>query len=107
MSQPRVELLYFDGCPNQEAARALVERIATELAIEADMDLVEIANANAAVQLRFLGSPTVRVDGLDVEPGAEERPDFSLACRVYRTDEGLAGQPDPAWIRDALTRSQK
>lgn len=53
------------------------------------------------MRLRFLGSPTVRVEGRDVEPGAEVRTDFALSCRVFRTEGGAAGQPNPRWIREA------
>ncbi len=103
MTRPRVAILYFDGCPNHEPARALVERVAAELQLEPTIDLVAVADADAAAELRFLGSPTVRVDGRDVEPDASERDEFVLSCRVYRTERGLGGQPDEAWIRDALT----
>lgn len=103
MRRPRVEILYFDGCPNHEPARALVERVAAELHLDPSIDLVEVVDPNAATELRFLGSPTIRVDGRDVEPGAEQRHEFSLSCRVYRSDRGLAGQPEEAWIREALT----
>jgi hypothetical protein len=51
---------------------------------------------------RFLGSPTLRIDGRDVEPGAEERTDFGLKCRLYRTPEGFAGTPPDAWVLEAL-----
>ena len=51
---------------------------------------------------RFLGSPTIRVNGRDIEPGADARSEFTLACRVYRTDSGFSGQPDDRWLRDAL-----
>jgi hypothetical protein len=103
VTRPRVEILYFDGCPNHEPARALVERVAAQLQLEPSIDLVEVVDPDAAVALRFLGSPTIRVDGRDVEPGVEERREFVLSCRVYRTERGLAGQPDEAWIREALT----
>jgi hypothetical protein len=99
----RVEILYFDGCPNHEPARALVERVAAELRVEPAIELVEVVGPDAAADLRFLGSPTVRIDGRDVEPGAEERNEFVLSCRVYHTERGLAGQPDEEWIRDALS----
>ena len=55
-----------------------------------------------AQKLRFLGSPTVRIAGQDVEPGAAARTDFALSCRLYRTDAGLQGQPDERWVRAAL-----
>lgn len=107
MTRPRVEILYFDGCPNHEPARALVERVAAEIQVDPAIDLVEVDDPDAAAELRFLGSPTIRVDGRDVEPGADERQEFVLACRMYRTERGLAGRPDAAWIREALTAAAR
>ena len=105
--RPRVEVLYFEGCPNHEPARVHVERLARQLGIEPEIELVEVADADAAVALRFLGSPTVRVDGVDVEPGAEQRRDFGLSCRIYRSERGFSEQPDEDWVREALTEAVK
>ncbi len=105
MSRPRIEILYFEGCPNHEPTRTLVERVAADLQIEAEIDLVEVPDADAASELRFLGSPTVRVNGRDVEPRATERDSFVFSCRVYRRDGGLSGQPDAGWVRDALAEA--
>ncbi len=105
MRRPRVEILYFESCPNHEPARALVERLAAQLRIEPEIQLVKVADREAAIELRFLGSPTVRVDGVDVEPGAEERRDFALACRIYRSEGGVAEQPQESWVREALTEA--
>ena len=99
---PHVEILYFQGCPNHEPARELVEQVARNLRLHPSIELVEVLDAEAATRLRFLGSPTVRVEGRDVEPGAEARTDFALSCRVYRGEHGASGQPDERWIRDAL-----
>ena len=99
MRRPRVEILYLAGCPNHEPALALVERVAAELGVEPEIELVEVPDAESAAHHRFLGSPTVRVDGRDVEPGAEERRDFAFSCRVYR---GVAEQPHESWVHDAL-----
>jgi hypothetical protein len=88
LSQMLVEILYFDGCPNYRAVR----------------DLVELPDVETAQRLRFLGSPSVRVDGRDVEPGADDRDEFMLACRVYMLPSGLSGQPDERWLRSALSR---
>jgi hypothetical protein len=107
MRRPRVEILYFNGCPNHEPARALVERLASQLRLEPEIRLVEVADPDAALELRFLGSPTVRVDGRDVEPGAEARRDFSLSCRIYRSERGVAEQPEERWIRKALSEAVK
>jgi hypothetical protein len=103
MRRPQVEILYFDGCPNHRPAQQLVEQVAAELGLQPQIELVEVANVEAAARLRFLGSPSVRVNGRDVEPGADERSDFALSCRVYRHGHGFAGRPDPEWIRAALS----
>jgi len=100
-SGPPVEVLYFDGCPNHGPAVALVERVAAELGLSPEIQLVKVPDADTAAQLRFLGSPTVRVGGRDVEPGAEERTDFVLSCRVFRSESGFGGEPDAEWVREA------
>src|SRR5919198_1336109 len=102
--RPLVEILHFDGCPNHEGARELVERVSRDLGVEPELRLVNVADEAAARQLRFLGSPTIRVAGEDVDPHVGERDEYVLSCRIYRTESGLAGQPDEGWVRDALER---
>lgn len=97
--RPLVELLYFDGCPNHASAQALVERVSTDVGLGVELRLLNILDPDAAVRERFLGSPSIRVDGRDVEPGAEARTDYALSCRVYRTE---TGQLEERWLRDAL-----
>jgi hypothetical protein len=106
MVEPVVELLYFEGCPNHHGARELVERVAAEVGVTPDVRLVEVPTPEAAEQMRFLGSPTIRVNGRDVEPAADERDQFRLACRVYGADDGgFSGQPAEAWVRAALVEA--
>ncbi|HET8893587.1 MAG TPA: hypothetical protein VFM96_05780 [Gaiellaceae bacterium] len=101
---PLVEIFYFNGCPNHHPAVALVERVSRELGIEPNVQLVNVLDQEAAQRLRFLGSPTIRVGGVDVDPQTEERDDYALSCRIFRTEFGYSGQPDEAWVRDALLR---
>ncbi len=103
---PLVEILYFDGCPNHEPALSLVERISRELGIEPRVELVNVSDQEASRRLRFLGSPTIRVAGVDVDPETEERSDYALACRIFRTEAGIVGQPDERWVRAALIRAR-
>lgn len=105
MSAPRIEILTFVGCPNRVAATELVDRILGETGIAASVEMVDVPDPETAATLSFLGSPTIRVDGEDVEPGAAERRQFVLACRVYKTEAGLQGQPDARWLVDALERA--
>jgi hypothetical protein len=99
---PVVEILFFEGCPNHDNARELVERVSRELGVHPDVRLLKIETSEDARRFRFLGSPTIRVNGRDVEPGADDRQDFAQSCRVYRTGSGFGGQPDESWVRDAL-----
>ena len=101
-----VELLYFDGCPNYEALVPHLERLLRSLQVPANLELRRIRDETAARRERFLGSPTVRVGGRDVEPGAEQRSDFGLKCRLYRLPTGLHGAPLDQWVLDALARAR-
>jgi len=61
----------------------------------------EVATDVAAAQESFVGSPTIRIDGVDVQPPGEEP--VGLTCRIYhRRDGRISPTPDPADIRDAL-----
>lgn len=103
----KVQVLYFDGCPNYEALLPhLRELLDTNGAEAAAIELVRVADEETAAQERFLGSPTVRIDGRDVEPGAGERTDFGLECRLFATAEGLRGVPDDDWVLAALERAR-
>lgn len=99
---PRIDILTFDGCPNAEPARALVARVLEDAGVRADVRESVVESPDEAHRLRFLGSPTIRVNGRDVEPSADRRSDYVLACRLYRTPAGAGGLPDESWLRDAL-----
>ena len=101
--QPTVEILTFQGCPNAAATRELVARAVADVCIDARIVDVNVPDVAAAEGLRFLGSPTIRVNGNDIEPGADERTAYVFACRIYRTSSGMTGVPDETWLRDALT----
>jgi glutaredoxin len=97
-----VEILSFVGCPHREPAIELVEQVARELQLEPDVRVVDVEDHHIAERLQFLGSPTIRVQGRDIEPGADDRREYALTCRLYRTEQGACALPDPRWLRDAL-----
>src|SRR5919201_910522 len=103
--RPVIEVLHAKDCPNHPAALALVERVRAELGIDAELRTTLIVDQAAADQARFPGSPTVRVDGRDVEPGSEPPAEYTTACRLYRLEHRLAGQPHERWVREALLRA--
>jgi hypothetical protein len=103
--RPVIEVLYVQDCPHYQATLALVERIRGELGMEAELRSTLIVDQAAADQARFAGSPTVRVDGRDVEPGSEPATEYVLGCRLYRLEHRFAGQPEERWVREALLRA--
>ena len=106
LHRPLVEVLAFPGCPNRAAAIALAERVCAELAGNAEIQVRDICDQQAADQARSLGSPTIRVDGRDVEPGAEQCVEYLHTCRLYQGEHSLRGLPEEAWLRQALQDAQ-
>ena len=102
---PVVEVLYVEHCPNFPVALALVERVAADLAVEADVQTTMISDQAAAERTRFVGSPTVRVDGRDVDPEGELAAEYTLDCRLYWHEHRLAGYPQERLVRDAWLRA--
>ena len=102
MTHPTVELLYFDGCPSHDALEPRLRELVRDQWPHATVQLRRVESDHDAQRLRFLGSPTVRVDGYDIEPGADTREDYGLKCRLYRADGALAGVPPDDWILAAL-----
>jgi hypothetical protein len=96
----RVEILYVEGCPNHGPTVELVRQSIEACGVSARLEEVEVRDDAQARRLRFLGSPTVRVDGVDVEPDADIRRDFAIGCRVY----GGTGVPSRDLVVAALTR---
>ena len=90
----RIEVLYFKGCPNLRAAIDVIGSVAPNETVEE----IEVKTSEDAQKHRFLGSPTIRVDGVDVEPSARTRTDFGLSCRTY----GGTGVPSRELVEAAL-----
>ncbi|MGB6985938.1 MAG: hypothetical protein WBD74_08225 [Candidatus Aquilonibacter sp.] len=100
----RVEILTFDGCPNADVTRdRLLEAMRLE-SVDAAIASVTVATPDEAQRTRFLGSPSVRIDGRDVEPSARGRTDYGLMCRTYRSKGDVTGAPSVEMIRAAMSR---
>ncbi len=93
-----IEILYFDGCPHLEPTLQLAREVLGDLALEAEIRQVRVETAEEAERQRFLGSPSVRVDGKDIEPGAEDWTGYALGCRMY----GRSGVPPRELLVTAL-----
>jgi len=97
-----VELLWFSQCVNHPAARAMLGEVIAEVAPGTPIRDLDATDPAIAAKLRFPGSPTIRVDGRDVDPAYVDPGDYTPRCRLYRTSNGLRGLPERSWIEDAL-----
>jgi len=102
----KVEILYIPGCPNHPPAVVRVQEALTQE--EASADVVEVAvNDIATARLvRFLGSPSIRVDGHDVDPSAQSLQQYGLTCRTYSKGGQRAGVPSLEWICTAVREAK-
>ncbi len=98
----RIELLYIRDCPNHLPTLEVVEDVLRENALPTDISQIEINSAEQASRLSFPGSPTVRVEGKDIEPGTTQTLQFGVSCRSYMVNGKRQGVPDREWIRQAV-----
>lgn len=101
----QIELLYFSGCPSAEPAHTRLKELLESRGCKDHIELMCITDENAAAHKRFLGSPTIRINGDDIEPGASDRTGYGLTCRLYRSTEGLRTVPDDALMNRAIDRA--
>ncbi len=74
----KIEVLYIGGCCDYRSVVVMAQEVVKELNLDADIEEVQVRSAAAAERLRFVGSPSVRVDRVDIEPSARSRADYGL-----------------------------
>ena len=99
----KVELFYWEGCPSHPEALALLEAVLAERGIDAAVELRRVETDEEAEELAFPGSPTIRIDGRDIDPqGAASRP--ALTCRIYYLPDGRVSPiPSREQLEEALS----
>jgi hypothetical protein len=100
-----IQLLWWRGCPSWERVLTMLrEEMKAHGLGEERLEVIEIEDEAAAEGLGFPGSPTILVDGNDIQP-PDPRQVIGLTCRVYRHRDGrVSPLPDPDDLRDALAR---
>lgn len=97
-----IRFLYFEECPSHDVALERLRQVMAEEGIEAEIEIVRVETDEQAQRWRFIGSPTIRVNGQDIDPpppGAR----YSLTCRAYHLEDGrVSPLPSPQMIRRAL-----
>jgi copper chaperone CopZ len=101
----KIEILYFDGCPNHRPTVERVKKALQQEGLTADIAETNVGDDATAQAVGFLGSPSVRIDGLDIEPSVRSSKAFGMMCRTYAEEGRQVGPPPVELLRAALRES--
>jgi hypothetical protein len=97
-----IELYFWEGCPSYPEALRRLQEVLDERGIREPIELREVFTHDEAVELGFPGSPTIRIDGRDVDPEGAKAPP-ALNCRIYRLPDGrVSPVPSRQQLEEAL-----
>ena len=99
----KIRVLYVKGCPNLEETVRQIREVLEAIEVEGKIETVLISSIAEAERERFLGSPTVQVEGSNIEPSRRGDPP-ALGCRVYFTKHGFSGVPPKGMIAATILR---
>lgn len=94
----KIKVLYFEGCPNHRPTLERVKQIIDRLGVTVDVGEVELTQNDDPVAMKFIGSPTVLIDGQDIDPAQREGASYGFGCRTF----GGAGVPPVEMIERAV-----
>ena len=102
----RVSFLYYEECPSHDLALERLREVMAEEGLPGEVEVIKVETEEQAHELRFVGSPTIRVDGQDIDPPTDSR--YALSCRAYRLADGrISPLPSKDMIRRAFRSSAK
>lgn len=102
-----IQVLYFSGCPSYKKGLENLKQALRELNLPEDFEMINIDSDEKAKEYNFIGSPTIRINGEDLDPKARETKVTGYkGCRIYQTEEGIKGAPTVEMIKKALRQAQ-
>ncbi|HHT9120222.1 MAG TPA: DF family (seleno)protein [Candidatus Hypogeohydataceae bacterium YC41] len=103
MKRPKIQLLHTKSCHSYKEALVEIRRALKELGLRAEVEVTMVNSQEKAQAYKFLGSPTIKIDGIDLEPELEATGNFSLsACRTYLHEGSLYHYPPKEMVLKAL-----
>jgi hypothetical protein len=99
----KIELLYVANCPNHAVALGRLRATLSAENLQTSVSEVLVSDAAMAQRLKFPGSPTIRINGHDVEPQDEQVASFGLMCRLYSDGSGV---PSEQTLRIAIEQAR-
>jgi hypothetical protein len=97
----KIEVLYFADCPNHLPAMNRLRTVLHQEGLPAEASAIEVQDAAAAEAWKFFGSPTIRINGLDIDADSRSATETGFACRRYP-----GGLPSEETIRAALKEAR-
>lgn len=101
----KIELFYFDSCPSYLKALENAREALRLEGLSEDIELIAVESDADAQAKRFIGSPTIRIDGVDVEGLEAEEKGYGFGCRIYANSGSSAGWPSVESLRHALRKT--
>ena len=102
----KVEVLYVAECPSHHAAVRLVKDVLAAEGVTTEVNEVLVRDEQMAGELRFLGSPTIRIDGRDVAGESKATKNFALSCRLYPGSKQI-GLPPAEIVHRAVSEARQ
>ncbi|RPI51321.1 MAG: hypothetical protein EHM56_09685 [Chloroflexi bacterium] len=100
----KIEFLYWEDCPSHPEAWQLLQEVLAEEGLDWPVERIQVAGDLDAQRWDFPGSPTIRVDGKDLDPPGADQMGVALACRVYRLDSEEGSRFSPVPSREMIRR---
>ena len=103
----RVSFLFYEDCPSHDLALERLREVLDEKGLDANVEVVKVESEEQAQELRFVGSPTILINGQDIAPPPPDSR-YALTCRAYRLEDGrISPLPSPDTIRRAIDAAEK
>ena len=107
-AESKVEFLFWEDCPSHSEALARVREVVAELSLTSPIEQIQVLTEDDAERLAFPGSPTIRVNGIDIDPQGAAEMGTALTCRIYRLEDGrISPLPSKEMIQRALSGSKR
>lgn len=100
----KIQFLYFEGCPSYQHALENLNAVLSEQGMNANVEMVHVTSPAEAEQFNFLGSPTIQINGIDLEGTDAIKSGVGYGCRMYRNGDQMRGWPSKEHIRTALNK---
>jgi hypothetical protein len=104
----KIDILCIDGCPTKNKVEKLVKQVLDELGVSgATVATTIVTTYSQAESIKFVGSPTIRINDVDIEPDTDRLTEFGLNPRTYKVKGMEQDMPDLRWLKDAMRKAKK